>query len=297
MSDKEPTITPEADHSKVALTAYGVAYLRTFSDIPLTTEIFEALEGHMRASGQTYAPGTASKDHLAPQLEARYKLIDNLLAASGSTQVIELASGIAPRGMSTAMARPEINYVELDLPGVMSEKEAIFSRLQLPKPANLHFVAGNALSSEDVTSAATDFSPNKPVAVVNEGLMRYLTFPEKTVLAQNIYSLLETYGGVWITPDISLRSALAREDNAAKGHTDSLKRTTGIDVSQNVFEDVAQAQRFFENLGFAVEQHRFLEVSDELVSPAKLGMSPDDVTRLNEPCVAFVMRIAPLITD
>lgn len=292
MNDKEPIATAEANHSKVAPTAYGVAYLRTFSDIPLTTELFDALEGHMRDSGQTYVPGTASKDHLAPQLEARYKLVDNLVAASGLAQVIELASGIAPRGMNTAMARPEISYVELDLSGVMGEKEAIFSRLQMPRPANLHLVAGDALSSEDVANAASEFTPNKPVAVVNEGLMRYLTFPEKTVLARNVHSLLEAYGGVWITPDVSLRSALAREDEAAKGHTDSLKRTTGIDVSQNVFEDVEQAQRFFEDLGFTVERHSFLEVSDELVSPEKLGMSSDEITKLNEPCVAFVMRIA-----
>lgn len=292
MTDKEPAISLEVDHSKVAPTAYGVAYLRTFSDIPLATGVFDALEGHMRDSGQTYVPGTASKDRLAPQLEARYKLVDNLVAASGLTQVIELASGIAPRGMSTATARPDISYVELDLPGVMSEKEAIFSRLQMPRPNNLHLIAGNALSAADVTTAASGFSADKPVAIVNEGLMRYLTFPEKTVLARNVHTLLEAYGGVWITPDISLRSALAREDEAAKGHTDSLKRTTGIDVSQNVFEDVAQAQRFFEDLGFTVEQHSFLEVSDELVSPAKLGMSGDAVTKLNESCVAFVMRIA-----
>lgn len=291
MKEEDIASGQEADHSKVAPTAYGVAYLRTFSDIPLTGEIFDALGGHMQDTGQTYTPGTASKDRLAPQLEARYKLVDKLISSSGATQILELASGIAPRGINLSSANPDIRYIELDLPGVMHEKQAIFSRLSTPTPPNLKIVEGDALKPEDVTSAVTEFSKEIPITVVNEGLMRYLTFPEKTALAHNVHDLLSEFGGVWITPDISLRQALSREDEAASGHTQSLKQTTGIDVSQNVFEDVEQARAFFEDLGFKVEEHSFLEVSDQLVSPAKLDMSKEDVTKLNEPCVAFVMKL------
>jgi O-methyltransferase involved in polyketide biosynthesis len=292
MAEPEQNLGIEADHTRVAPTAYGVAYLRTFSDIPLTTEIFQGLSDHMQATGQTYLPGSASKDHLAPQLEARYKLVDNLIEASGMTQVIELAAGIAPRGLNLATKNLGMNYVELDLPGVIDEKQAILASTSLVQPPNLTIVRGNALSEDDVTQAVKGFSKDKPIAVVNEGLMRYLSFDEKTRLAHNVYALLSAYGGAWITPDVSLRQALTREDEAASGHIDSLKKTTGIDVSQNVFEDEEHAKQFFERLGFSVERHSFLEVTNELLSPDKLGMSSEEVQRLNEPCIAFVMTIA-----
>lgn len=121
--------------------------------------------------------------------------------------------------------------------------------------------------------------------------MRYLTFDEKTVLAQTVHKLLSEYGGVWVTPDISLRQALVREDAAASGHTQGLKQTTGIDIDKNVFEDEQHAKEFLEGLGFSAEPHSFLEVTEQLVSPARLGMTAEEVQKLNEPCVAFVMRI------
>lgn len=292
MQETEAKAGNEKDHSKVAPTANGVAYLRTFSDIPLTRELYEALERQLQASGQPDVAARMKRDKLAPQLEARYKLVDKLLLSTGITQVVELAAGIAPRGINLAGSHPEMKYVELDLPGVIKEKEGLIASMGITTPANLSIVSGDALVSEDVKRAVGSFDPNKPIAVMNEGLMRYLTFDEKTTLARNVHGLLEQFGGAWITPDISLKSALVREDEAASGHISNLQQTTGIDISQNVFDDVAHARTFFEDLGFSVEEHSFLEVSDQLVSPAKLGMSDEEVTRLNEPCTAFVMTLA-----
>ena len=292
MTDIETDSTSEADHSKVAPTAWGVSYLRTFSDIPLTTEFFQVLEEHLRQTDEPAGAWRVKKDRLAPQLEARYKLVDNLLRLTGAHQIIELAAGLAPRGVNFARSNPDIQYVELDLPGVIKEKRAVIADLGIGTPPNLRIEEGDALKASDMAKAASSFSKNKPVAIVNEGLLRYLNFDEKTEVARNVHALLIEFGGAWITPDISLRSALSREDEASGGHIQSLAQTTGIDVSQNVFEDESHARDFFEALGFKIERHSFLEVSDQLVSPAKLGMSPEDVKRLNEPCVAFVMTLA-----
>jgi O-methyltransferase involved in polyketide biosynthesis len=291
MSETKQIHELEADHRKVAPTAYGVAYLRTFSDIPYAKEIFAALNDTMKASGQTYIPGSASKDRLAPQLEARYKLVDSLIAASGITQILEVAAGIAPRGLVYTESDPEIVFVEMDLDGVTEEMREILSAMSKNIPPNLTITAGDALNIEDMVAAASGFSTEQPIAVVNEGLMRYLTFDQKATYAKNVRALLTKFGGVWITPDISLRQALVQEDNAAIGHTKSLKDTTGIDVNNNVFEDEPEAIKFFEDLGFKVESHSFLEVGDILTSQARLGMSDVDVRALNEPCLAFVMTI------
>lgn len=279
----------KADHTKVAPTAWGVSYLRTFSDIPLSKEFFNILNKNICAQGGQGVAKKLSKDHLAPQLEARYKLVDKLIIDSGIDQVIELASGVATHGINLTLKNPKLNYVEIDLPDVIRKKLAIINELGIGLPANLTIKEGDALSSEDINEALKQFIETKPLAIVNEGLMRYLTFNEKNVLAKSVRKILKKYGGVWITPDISLRQALSREDAVANGHTQRLKETTGIDIDKNVFEDERHAKDFFEDLGFSVERHSFLEVTDQLVSPGRLGMSGEDVQRLNEPCVAFVM--------
>jgi O-methyltransferase involved in polyketide biosynthesis len=281
----------ESAHAKVAPTAWGVSYLRTFSDIPLSQEFFDALNRNIQAQGEPDIATRAFRDNLAPQLEARYKLVDNLILARGAEQVVELAAGVATHGINLSRAHKKLRYVEVDLPDVVKEKQAIIRDLGLGMPTNLEIVAGNALNESDVHRAIAGFDREQPITVVNEGLMRYLTFDEKAVLARTIHKLLTEYGGAWVTPDISLRQALARENDVATGHIDGLKQTTGIDVEKNVFEDVEHAKRFFDELGFKVESHSFLEVTGQLVSPQRLGMTDEAVRRLNEPCIAFVMTV------
>ncbi|MDO8266078.1 MAG: class I SAM-dependent methyltransferase [Candidatus Saccharibacteria bacterium] len=291
MSKLNTNLTRGTDHTRVAPTAWGVSYLRTFSDIPFSQEFFDVLNKHIQSQGEPDIATKASRDQLAPQLEARYKLVEKLILESGNTQVVELAAGVATHGLNLSGLNPDLSYVEVDLPGVVKEKLAIIDELGIKLPSNLNICEGNALSEANIRKAIAKFDRIKPLTVVNEGLMRYLTFDEKATLAQMVRNLLTEYGGVWVTPDISLRQALAREDAVATGHTEQLKQTTGIDIDKNLFDDEQHAIRFFENLGFTIERHSFLEVSDALVSPERLGMSKNEVRELNEPCVAFVMRI------
>ena len=43
---------------------------------------------------------------------------------------------------------------------------------------------------EDLLSATQKFEENKPIAVLNEGLLRYLDYHERTKVAENIHQLL-----------------------------------------------------------------------------------------------------------
>ena len=92
------------------------------------------------------------------------------------------------------MARdPSVEYSEMDLPDLMSEKRSIFEELvkqsKIPRYRNVHLNAGNALVMSDLLSAVKPFR-KEPIAVVNEGLLRYLTFEEKTIVARNVQELL-----------------------------------------------------------------------------------------------------------
>lgn len=292
MAKAEDSPARETRGSKVSPTAWGVAYLRTFTDIPLTKEIYDALEAQRSADDTPDFAEELKWAPLAPQLEARYKLTDRLITAVGAKQILEVASGLTPRGLNFTRQDTSIHYVDTDLPDVIADKKQIFSDIGIHLPGNLTLLPGDALNSEELQAATTNFSPGDPVVIVNEGLMRYLNFDQKTKYAQNVRAILERFGGAWITPDISLRSAMAREDEVTSNHIQNLQQMTGVDLSQNVFESQDQAENYFNGLGFKVERHSFLEVSDELVSPSRLDMTAEQVERLNGPCPAFVMRLA-----
>jgi hypothetical protein len=126
---------------------------------------------------------------------------------------------------------------------------------------------------------------------MNEGLLRYLSIDEKTRYADNVKVLLRKFGGVWITSDISLPKVIYREDDVMAGRRKRISEITGVNVADNLFKDEEDAKHFFEDLGFDVESHSFLEVIDELTSPTKLDMPRDYVEAINSSAVCFLMKL------
>lgn len=61
---------------------------------------------------------------------------------------------------------------------------------------NLHFQIVNALDQESLLQAAIHFGCSRPIAVVTEGLLPYLTAEEKETLAGNIHGLLGKCDGI-----------------------------------------------------------------------------------------------------
>lgn len=274
----------ELGHERIAPTALGVAYRRALAEIPFAQEIFAVLE---KDADQSHLE-QLKNPQLTPIIEARYRLLSRLAKRTNATQFLELASGYASRGLEFAQD-PAITYVEFDLPQVMKQKERIVSSIDAGR-SNLHFSSGNVLDIGALSVAVQELDSSKPITVLNEGLMRYLPFDEKTQLAKNVQQILHTFGGQWVTPDITLKSVIAMENRRSPGSKQALANVTGMDVDANAFDDVVHAETFFSNLGFSVEKHSFLEVVDELVSPGKLGQSEEDVQdELRDP-VAFVLR-------
>lgn len=283
----------QSDFDKIAPTAWMVAYRRTFSDIPFSQEIFAKLEILRKKKDQKEIPADLKRPEIAPQFEARHKLIDKLIFAVGFDQVLELASGFSSRGLS--MSKEDgFNYVETDLSRVILEKEQIIKEIARDNdfdiPSNLHFVAANVLEFEQLARAVDYFDKTKPITIINEGLLRYLTFAEKAKVAQNIYKLLTEFGGVWITSDVSLRKIFSQENIALKDHVKKVSELTGKDIEGNRFEKEEDAKLFFEKLGFSIERHSFIEVIDDLVSPSRLKLSESQVKDIIADAVVFVMR-------
>ncbi len=290
---KEPLITKstsETPYDKIAPTALMVAHRRTFTDIPYSQEIFAELEKLLQSNGEETLPAELMTSNIAPQIEARYKLISRSIKESGITQIFELAAGFSPRGLEMT-DNSSIEYVETDLRNVSSQKSAIVDHITGVQRPNLHFEVANALDLDALQKAVSHLDQTKPIAIVNEGLLRYLTLEEKARVARNIHVLLEKYGGVWITPDITFGKTIEAENTASNGQVEIIHQLTGINTDRNRFESVEEAQRFFENLGFKIEIHSFMEAKDDLNSPQRLGQSKDKVDALLKDPVIFVMKL------
>jgi len=290
----EAKVGDESRFNKIGQTAWLTAHWRTFSDIPLSREVFAELENVRRESGALSIPNELKDNtRIAVQLEARYKLVDQLLQNERTDQVLEVAAGMSTRGLNIANYYKE--YVEFDLPAMITEKQGVIRKLEekgvvQPSPA-LRLVGGNALNLADLEHAVSFLDPNKTIVIVNEGLMRYLNFDEKAAYATNVKAILSKFGGTWITPDVTLRHVLSKEDEIRRQHTQRVSTLTGVDIQANRFENEQQTKEFFEKFGFSVERHPLTEELPNLVSPKALNLSAADAEDSLAYAVAFVMKL------
>ena len=278
----------QLEKESVGPTAWGIAYRRAQCDIPFAKDILQELAKVMTPEEKAKMKTLVSeKDQaLTPQFEARYKLLNRLLQGTGIRQVIELAAGITARGIEMAQD-PDVTFVEVELPGIIRQKKQIIDSLvaesKISQPTNLQLVSGSALN--DLSYATAHFDANKPIAVIHEGLMRYLNVEEKAQVALNVRKLLEKFGGIYITPDITLKVFV---DEWVQNIFSNM---IGMDVNANAFENIEAAEKFFTDLGFSVEKHLFTEIKDKLVSPQKLGLSEEQVQKAIGAPIFFVMRL------
>lgn len=276
-------------NEKSSYTADGLAYRRTFTDIPFSQEIYKILEEDHPLSPEEKA--RAADRNFVTFFEARYLMTDREIAKTGARQVLELASGLSPRGIALT-ADPGFVFVEVDLPDKLALKLEVIDRLVtdgvIPRRPNLHSIASNVLDPNLFDRASSYFRP-EPVAVVCEGLLRYLSVEDKIVLGKRIHEMLRRFGGAWITPDYEVRA----EEMAIPGmreRYEDIARRTGVDVSANLFESGAAMIRCFENMGFAVERIPLADMMDELVSVKRLDLTRTEIETLLNIRSELVMR-------
>ena len=197
--------------------------------------------------------------------EARYKLIDWAVKRRALTQVLELAGGFLLRGQEFCR-NPKNIYAEIDLPKVTKLKREFVG-----KSPNWHMVGGNALDNYDFCDKF--FDKNKPVGVVNSGLLRYLTLDEKTAVAKNVKKILQKYGGAWITCDLQTNEYAKREQKLSPVH---VKEFTEITDRFNLprFENDEALNGWIDDLGFCAEIYDLSRALDLglLTAPEKLGL-------------------------
>lgn len=271
------------NYEEISPTAIVTSYPRIFTDIPYEKEI------HNWLSSNVHQDVKLTKE-LAPEIEARYKLVSKLLDKTKITQVLELAAGYTSRGLN--YSKKGYTYIEMDLAEVSNNKKRALDSLETDTPENLKLLVGNVLEEEDVLKCEEYFKEDEPVAVINEGLLRYLTFAEKTEVAKNIHKVLEKHGGVWITSDVTPKKFITSQNAALKDFNKNLNTITSRNNLDDRFDDIEHVKRFYNELGFeVVEVHKFNEVKDNLYSINELNIYNDNIEETLERAIVVIMKL------
>ena len=269
-------------YESIIPTAILTSYPRIFTDIMYEKDIYNWIESNCSSKIKL-------NKSLAPEIEARYKLINKLLDKLNIYQVLEIASGYSSRGL--IYSKKGYNYVEMDLPDVSNIKKKLIDDL-FESSNNLHIVSGNAISYDDYIKCDEYFDSDKELVVINEGLFRYLTFDEKKKVGQNIYSLLKKHGGVWITCDITPKGFIDKQDKINPSLDDDINSITSRNNLNDRFESKEHVRSFFEEIGFKdIEFHKFIEVKDELKSFEILGLDSNSYNELLDSALVAVFKI------
>ncbi|MDF5711950.1 MAG: class I SAM-dependent methyltransferase [Nostoc sp. S4] len=269
------------DFDKIVLTGFMVSLARQFTDIVYAQELAQLIEkeGLVKLS----QPQNQDKSVLlTARVEARYKAINQVIAQYQITQVLELASGLLPRGLLMSK-NPNITFIESDLPEMIRYKQQLIQQL-VGERSNLHFIEIDATSrpSEFIKSTPL-LKAGQPVMILCEGLLTHLTLVEKELVCTNIREMLHRYSGVWITSDFIDTGSLMRsqqDDSGLKKLLQAGTNLTGRSLVNNNFGTLEQARQFVYEQGFRATEYNMLKVIDELSCLEILGIDPEVVRRM-----------------
>ena len=284
-----------ADPAEISVTAKVSAYYRKFSDIAFAAEV-ATLIGADDAFAEIVRNHGLEPDKLtfyAPMFEARYKSITQLIRTSGASQVLELASGYSLRGLDLTRYGSLI-YVETDLPDVVATKLRLLDEVRrrhgiAPSPSHV-VAAANALDIEQLRAATAVCDRGRPLLVLCEGLIGYLTREETARVADNVRALLADFkGGWWIVPDFAFKTEIRNLPPERIRLREAITGVTQRQLDASAFEDADDLASFLARCGFAAQVRSQIDETPAFSTIAALNLSPAVIDRLRPALRVWVM--------
>lgn len=134
-------------------------------------------------------------------LKQRHELLDQelerLLQQHPQLQVLEIASGLSPRGWWFRENYPDIHYVELDLPDMANVKRDALANLQPDAQ-----VIGADLFSPELDRIFHQFDTNEPLVIISEGLINYFALNHLKELLSNLVRHTQQFPQFYYLTDI-----------------------------------------------------------------------------------------------
>jgi O-methyltransferase involved in polyketide biosynthesis len=233
------------DFSTISPSARWLLLAKAHSGLPYAREAAELVFGLQDVADAVIAP-SAIAARRRKHVELRARSLDEALDLTGESRILELASGFSFRGLARA-ARPEVHYVDSDLPDVVELKTALLAKLAVTSLAGTYRIEALDALDPEAFLRVVDSLPAGPLAIVHEGLLMYLDAVEKARLASTIRAVLRARGGVWITGDVHVRSEAPVQREAYLQQFFAEHR-----VEERKFADWADAEAFFTGQGFEI---------------------------------------------
>jgi len=240
------------DYSTISPSAKSLLLLKAYTNIPFAREAAKLM---MRP--EKYEPDFDKRDFMfwgrVVHFESRYWSINQLMTDIPIKNILEISSGFSFRGLA-AVQQDGIHYIDTDLPEVIALKKEFIKELQTevnPK-SKLEVLPLNALDENAFEEIINRFAADEPVIIVNEGLLMYLSTPEKEKLCQIIQNVLDKRGGYWITADIYIK-----QRNLMPGAVIDDKLTQFFEkhkVREQMFDSFDAAEKFFNEQGFIIDK-------------------------------------------
>jgi O-methyltransferase involved in polyketide biosynthesis len=107
----------------------------------------------------------------------------------------------------------------------------------------------------------------KPVVILYEGLLGYLTFEQKRQVFANVREMLHVYGGVWITSDLDTLDKLEQMHNIRTEFqqlVQTVQTMTGSSLKDNTFTSFEEVERFALEQGFDIKRDEMLDLLPQL---------------------------------
>ena len=187
----------------------------------------------------------------------RHRIMDHLLEhwirEQGVRQVLEIASGLSPRGCRFKARFPELRYVETDMPEMAERKrralarEGRLSNSHCVQPLNVFHTSGPE-SMEAVVDA--HFEPGEPLVVITEGLTSYFTLADMQPFWQRVAMLGDRFPVTRYLMETYLLPSRGPFSRAIRTGADWLGRLSDSDVSFH-FPDADAIHEQFTASGFS----------------------------------------------
>lgn len=272
----------QKDYSSISPSAKSLLLMKGYTNIPYAKETAALMQGP-----EVFGLNFDDKDFWfwirVMHFESRYWSIDQLLKETGTSNILELSSGYSLRGLDACTKDATIHYIDTDLPEVIAVKQDMIDRLHLQKDikGKLELLPLNALDEEAFKAVVARFD-DKPLTIVNEGLLMYLDTEEKKRLCKTIHSTLRQRGGYWITADVYVKrpADMRAELPKSKSEAAFLEQHN---IEENKFDSYEAAEAFFKEQGFELVKEAVQDFSTLSVLPNLLNVLPEEMRKSKEP--------------
>jgi anti-anti-sigma factor len=291
----------QARTNPVFLTAKTAICLMADAGIPGADQIVSELKINSGGFGMT-DPEMMLGNELV--VEAKYRTMCRRIEETGIPINIDLPCGYTPKAIH--LTDKGLRFIGLDLPIVAQEVEPILLSLAAhPDRIQIHGV--DATNPESLVNALRGIGG--PVCISTEGMMMYFTESEASSVISNIRSLLEKYGGCWITPDpeymvqffLTFQSVLGESAiqklvasrDIATGQSDVINLTNSLIINPADIKGSSEtASAFLQKHGLKVERINLSANMPELAAYRKL--TTEQITSFKEAMAkCYYWKITP----